>query len=62
MSCVKPRFIDAQTGRRIALRIGVDDQYAPAVHGERRAEIDGGRALSDAALLVDERDDATHSC
>jgi hypothetical protein len=35
------------------LRIGIDDEHAAAVNGKRRAEIDGGRALSDAAFLID---------
>ena len=59
MSCVRRAFVDAETGRRVSLRIGIDDEHAPAEHRERRAEIDGGRALSDAAFLIDERDDAT---
>ena len=36
----------------------IDDEHATAKHRKRRAKIDGRRAFSDAALLVDERDDA----
>ena len=48
-----------ETGGRVALRIGVDDEYATAKERERRAEIDGRRAFSDAAFLIDECDDAS---
>ncbi len=51
-------MVDAETGRSIALRIEVDDQHALADRRQRRAEIDGGRGLADAALLVGEREDA----
>ena len=50
--------IDAETGRGVALRIEIDDQHALADRGERGAEIDRGRGLADAALLVGERQDA----
>jgi hypothetical protein len=56
---LQARLVDAETGRGIPLRIRVDDQNALAQHGECRAEIDGRRAFADAALLIDERDDAT---
>ena len=52
-------FVDAETRRRIALRIAIDDEHAPAFNGKRRTEIDGRRALSDAAFLIDEGDNAT---
>ena len=50
--------VDAEPGRGIALRIEIDDQHALADRGQRRAEIDRGRRLADAALLVGERQDA----
>ena len=53
------RLVDAETGRRVALRVAVHDEHALAEHRECRAEVDGRRALADAAFLVDERDDAT---
>ena len=34
------RFIDAKTGRRIALRIVIDNENARATDGQRSAEID----------------------
>ena len=50
--------IDAEPGRCVALRIEIDDQHMLAGRGQRRAEVDGGGGLADAALLVGERDDA----
>ena len=50
--------IDAEAGRGVALRIEIDDQYLLADGGERGAEIDRGRGLADAALLVGDRQDA----
>ncbi len=44
--------VDAEPGRGVALRVEVDDQHAFADGGERRAEVDGGGGLADAALLV----------
>lgn len=38
--------------------LDVDDEDAPTHQRERGAEVDGGRRLADAALLVDDRDDA----
>ena len=45
-------------GRGVALRIEIDDQDILADGGERGAEIDGGRRLADAALLVGDGEDA----
>ena len=50
--------IDAEAGRGVALRVEIDDQHVLADGGERRAEIDRGRGLADAALLVGEREHA----
>ncbi len=51
-----PAFlVDAEPGRGVALRIEVDDEHALADGGERGAEIDRGRGLADAALLVGDR-------
>ena len=50
--------VDAEPGRGIALRIEIDDQHALADRGQRGAEIDRGRGLAHAALLVGERQDA----
>ena len=47
--------LDAQTGRGVALRVEVDDQHMLADGRQRGAEIDGGRGLADAALLVGDR-------
>ena len=44
--------IDAEPGRGIALRVEVDDQHMLPDGSERRAEIDCGRGLADAALLI----------
>ena len=44
----------------VALGIGVDREHSPLGRGEARGEVDGGRGLADAALLVGDRDDASH--
>ena len=44
--------VDAETGGSVALRIEVDDENALADRSQRRAEVDRGRGLADAALLV----------
>lgn len=48
----------AEAGRERTLGIEVDGEHATAVFGERSTEVDGARRLTDAALLVAERDDA----
>ena len=48
---------DAQTGRGIALGIKVYQQNLLADGGQGGGEIDGGRGLPDAALLVSDRED-----
>jgi len=50
--------LDAEPGRGVALRIEIDDQHVFADGGERGAEIDRGRGLADAALLVGDRQHA----
>src|SRR4029453_3432519 len=47
--------LDAECGRRIPLRIEVDNQYPAAVCRKGRGKVDGCRRLSYAALLI--RDD-----
>ena len=49
--------LHAEADRERALRVEVDEEHPAAVLGERRAEVDGGRGLADAALLVRHRDD-----
>ena len=49
---------DAETGRRVALRVEVDDEHTLAELGEGRAEADRGGALADATFLVRDGDDA----
>jgi len=44
--------VDPEAGRGIALRIEIDNQDVFADGRERGAEIDGGRGLADAPLLV----------
>jgi hypothetical protein len=43
--------------RRVRLRVEVDEQAPFARLGEARGEVDGGRRLADAALLIRNRDD-----
>ena len=49
--------VDAEADRQRALRVEVDEQHPAAVLGERGAQVDRGRGLADAALLVGHRDD-----
>jgi hypothetical protein len=49
--------VDAEPDRQGALRVEVDEQHLAAVFGQRRAQVDRGRRLADAALLVAHRDD-----
>src|SRR5262249_20180246 len=49
--------IDAEAGRSVALRIEIDDEDALTDRGKRGAELDCGRGLADAALLVGDGDD-----
>jgi hypothetical protein len=44
--------IDAEAARGIALRIEVDDEDASALEGQVGRQVDDGRRLADAALLV----------
>ena len=50
--------IDAEPGRRIALRIEINNQHLLADSRQRGAEIDRRRGLADAALLVGDREHA----
>ena len=49
--------VDAHADRHRALRIEVDEQHLAAGLDECGTEVDGGRGLADAALLVAHRDD-----
>jgi hypothetical protein len=49
--------LHAEPGGGVRLRVEVEDEHALAVARERGAQVDGGRRLADAALLVGERDD-----
>ena len=48
--------LHAEADRERALRVEVHQEHPAAVLGERRAEVDGGRRLADATLLVRHRD------
>ncbi len=48
----KTASLNADSGRRISLRIGVDEQNAMSPTGDDRGEIDRGRGLPDSAFLV----------
>ena len=52
-----PFGAEAEPRRRVRLRVEVDDEAALAGLGETRGEVDGGRGLADAALLVRDRVD-----
>src|SRR5260221_9182687 len=51
-------LVDAAPGRRVALRIQVDQQCAAAIVREARGEIHRDRCLAYAALLVRDHEDA----
>ena len=53
----RPVRLLAQTGRGVRLRVEIDEQRPLARLGEAGGEIDGGRRLADAALLVRDRVD-----
>ena len=55
--CVQRTLVDARARRRVALRIEIDQQHAALHRDQARGEIDAGRRLADAALLVGDRDD-----
>jgi hypothetical protein len=57
---VKVRACDADAARRVPLRVAIDKERSPFGHGEAGGEVHGGSRLSDAALLVCDRDDAGH--
>jgi hypothetical protein len=50
--------LDADAARRVALRIGIDEQRFAFGRGKRCGEVYGGRGFADAALLVRDRDNA----
>jgi hypothetical protein len=50
--------VDAEPDGERALRVEVDQQHPAAVLGQRGTEVDRGRGLADATLLVGHRDDA----
>ena len=55
---VEGALVDAGAHGRVALRIEVDDQGAPAELGETGGQVHGGRGLADAALLVGDAEDS----
>ena len=54
-------LVDARAHGRVALRIEIDQQNAPAEVGQTGGEIDRGRRLADAALLVRDTEDLAHA-
>jgi hypothetical protein len=52
---VQPALVDAEGGGGIALRVGIDDEDPVSPIGEECGEIDSGRCLADAALLIRDR-------
>src|SRR5581483_5671274 len=53
-------LVDAGARRGVALRVEVDHQDAALHRDEPGGEVDGGRRLADATLLVRDRDDPRH--
>src|ERR1700730_12636286 len=56
------RGVQAKPGGRIRLRVEVDQKGPVPEAGERRSEVDRGRRLADASLLVDHSNDWWSSC
>src|SRR5437773_455013 len=48
----EPRLVDAETRRRVALRIQVDHESTSAGQRQPGGDVDGRRRLADAALLI----------
>src|SRR5262249_4275702 len=48
--------VAAERERRVRLRVEIDEQHTFAARRERTGEVDGGRRLATAALLIDERE------
>src|SRR5882672_11622687 len=57
---VETALLDPQPGRRIALRIQVHEERRALGESEPSREIDGGRRLSYAALLIHDRESLGH--
>ena len=55
---VEGALVDARAGRRVALRVEVHEEHAAVHRDETGREVDRGRRLADAALLVRNRDDS----
>src|SRR5512143_1317621 len=53
--------VETQPVTNRALRIGVDEERLLSAASERDSEVDGGRGLTDAALLADDREDFAHA-
>ena len=53
-------LVDADAARGVALRIDVRKQHPLSGSPQRRRQIDRGRGLADAALLIDHRNDLCH--
>ena len=53
----RPATRDAEPGRGVALRVEVDHQHPVPERRQRGAEVDRGRGLADAALLVGDGED-----
>src|SRR2546421_8069 len=53
-------LLDTEAGRRVALRVEVDEKSWALGESKPGREIDGGGRLSDAALLVHDRDGPGH--
>ena len=49
--------LQADAAREVGLRVEIDEEDALLGHGEGGREVDGGRGLADAALLVGDGDD-----
>ena len=52
---------DAEAAGGVALGVGIDDEDANVIGGERSGEIDGGRGFPDAAFLVGDCEDSAQA-
>src|SRR6185503_10636012 len=53
-------LVDAETGRRITLRIEINQDGTPLRQRQSSSEVHGGGGLSHAALLIDDCDHSGH--
>jgi len=57
---IEPGLLHSQSCRRVALRVEIHEEGRALGKREACSQVDGGRGLSNAALLVDDREDPSY--